>query len=460
MNIIIRNSSYKNLQNKNMVIFDCISKNYRKKIKTGFYIDKEIKLTNDVDQIEKFNLSILDKNVLKKIYEIKELALLNHHAYNWSLKTLENFLKSNMYITTIDGYVVGQFSKNKSTVTLNDYKNVVKAFKKHLGKGNIFFEDVLNPENIKKFKVNAMTNGVKESSVSSYIKKMAIILKNAFEDGLVSKRINIPKFIIKRNVKDTEQLNFDKKEFIYAINKSNSISEVQSLTVFLLLSVCGGMNPSNIINYYNDKKNKLNLIGSMIYENNFSYMRFLSSKKGNNYKYVKINKSIERLVEITKTLFYITHYKKYSFILASYTEKNKVFNFDINKYNNLYRNTWNILQKNLKLNYNYKFSNAKPLYENILQEIEMKKFVSDIMFGKISEGRILGFRGDVPEIKGELEMAQIKLQRKFWLDELLEIINNKLKFLHLDISQCSINKSTTPANHRRFLSQISMIRAN
>ena len=49
-----------------MVIFDCISKNYRKKIKTGFYIDKEIKLTNDVDEIEKFNLSILDKNVLKK----------------------------------------------------------------------------------------------------------------------------------------------------------------------------------------------------------------------------------------------------------------------------------------------------------------------------------------------------------------------------------------------------------
>ena len=73
------------------------------------------------------------------------------------------------------------------------------------------------------------------------------------------------------------------------------------------------MNPSNIINYYNDKKNKLNLIGSMIYENNFSYMRFLSSKNGNNYIYVKINKSIERLLEITKTLFYITHYKKYSF---------------------------------------------------------------------------------------------------------------------------------------------------
>ena len=76
MNIIIRNSSYKNLQNKNMVIFDCISKNYRKKIKTDFYIDKDIKLTNDVDQIEKLNLSVLDKNVLKKIYDIKKLALM------------------------------------------------------------------------------------------------------------------------------------------------------------------------------------------------------------------------------------------------------------------------------------------------------------------------------------------------------------------------------------------------
>ena len=57
----------------------------------------------------------------------------------------------------------------------------------------------------------------------------------------------------------------------------------------------------------------------------------------------------------------------------------------------------------------------------------MKKFVSDIMFGKISEDRILSFRGDVSEIKHELEMARMKLQRKFWLDELLEIINNKLK---------------------------------
>ena len=349
------------------------------------------------------------------------------------------------YESILTSFANGDLIKLKALLSPIMFSNFSEAIK------------VRNKENIKS---EFTFIGVKESSVSSYIKKMAIILKNAFEDGLVSKRINIPKFIIKRNVKDVEQLNFDKKEFIYAINKSNNISEVQSLTVFLLLSVCGGMNPSNIINYYNDKKNKLNLIGSMIYENNFSYMRFLSSKKGNNYKYVKINKSIERLVEITKTLFYITHYKKYSFILASYTEKNKVFNFDINKYNNLYRNTWNILQKNLKLNYNYKFSNAKPIYENLLKEIEMKKFVSDIMFGKISEERILCFRGDVSEIKHELEMAQMKLQRKFWLDELLEIINNKLKFLRLDISQCSINNSTTPANHRRFLSQISMIRAN
>ena len=83
------------------------------------------------------------------------------------------------------------------------------------------------------------------------------------------------------------------------------------------------MNPSNLIDYQILNKNKSNIIKSLILDNEHNYLYFRKSKKGKAIKYVKINYQILRLLSTLKSLFHITHFKKYSDMLAPFTKKTK-----------------------------------------------------------------------------------------------------------------------------------------
>ena len=243
MNIKITKSAYKTKENKRAIIYDCSAKNYRKKINTGVYVEDGYLDKSGI------TLSIALNITLEKLNNKKDDALAKYLENNWSFNELEDYLRKGIDIYSIEEYVKNDFVKNKNIITGNDYFNVIKVFKKHLNKVNISFNDLLEDNTILEFKLKAQRNGVKVSSVNSYIKKIGVIMNQAYRDGFITRRFVIPKYVLEHREKRLHKVLFDKDKFIQAINKSDNIFQVQSLSIFLLLIICGGMKPSDLVNY-------------------------------------------------------------------------------------------------------------------------------------------------------------------------------------------------------------------
>ena len=452
MNIKITKSTYKTKENKRAIIYDCSAKNYRKKINTGIFVEDGY-----LDNPE-ITLSIALNITLEKLKDKKEDALAKYVENNWSFNELENYLKKGIDIYSIEEYVKNDFAKNKNIITGNDYFNVIKVFKKHLNKVNISFNDLLENNTILEFKLKAQRNGVKVTSINSYIKKIGVIMNQAFRDGFITRRFVIPKYVLEYREKKLEKVLFDKDKFIEAINNSENIFQVQSLSIFLMLMLCGGMRPSDLINYeVHNNNDKNDLLGTMIYENNISFLKFKKSNKGDMFKYVKLSYIKIKIIELVKTLFYITHQKKYPHIISSYSNQYKIFNFDIEKENNLYRNLWNFYQLKIKEVYDLKFSDAKGIYYDKLNEIEMNKITSDILFAKAKEVELIGHK-KTKKLKENIEKCEKKISSILSANELLQVIINKLIFLGIDLNNIRLGDVKTPMEFSKFLSRISKYR--
>ncbi len=452
MNIKITKSTYKTKENKRAIIYDCSAKNYRKKINTGIFIEDGY-LNNP-----EITLSIALNITLEKIKDKKEDALSKYLENNWSFAELENYLRKGIDIYSIEEYVKNDFVKNKNIITGNDYFNVIRVFKKHLNKVNISFNDLLDNNTILEFKLKAQRNGVKISSVNSYIKKIGVIMNQAYRDGFITRRFVIPKYVLERREKKLDKVLFDKDKFIDAINKSDNIFQVQSLSIFLMLMVCGGMKPSDLINYeVHNNYDKNDLLGSMIYDNNSYFLKFKKSNKGVMFKYVKLSYIKIKIIELVKTLFYITHQRKYPHIISSYSNQFKIFDFNIEKENNLYRNLWNFYQVKIKEVYDLKFSDAKEIYYDKLNEIEMNKITSDILFAKTKEVELIGYK-KTNILKENIEKCEKKISRILSVNELFQVIINKLIFLGIDLNNIRLEDVKTPMEFSNFLLKISKYR--
>ena len=452
MNIKITKSSYKTKENKRAIVYDCSAKNYRKKINTGVFVEEE--------QFEnpETPTSISLKITLEKIKNKKKDALIKYYENNWSTDDLESYLKKGIDIYSIEEYVKTDFIKNKSIITANDYLNVVKVFKKHLKKANIHFNDILDENTIFEFKYTAEKKGLKISSINSYIKKMAVIMNAARKDNLINKRFLIPKLIIDKRQKSIASKYFDKEQFIKAVNKSEDLYQIQSLSIFLMLVICGGMTPSNLVNYkviYNEKQK--DLVSSILYDENSVILKYRKSNKGEVKRYIKLCHIKIKIIELVKTLFYITHQKKYPFIISPYSNYYSIFDFNIHKDHNLYRNLWNFYQMKIKENYDLKFSDAKGVYFQKLNEIEMNKAVSDILFSRVNEAEIISFQ-NTKNLQENIEKYEKEILNSFSASELIQVIKNKLIFLGVDLSKLSLNNIKTPLAFSEFIQTISKYR--
>ena len=452
MNIKITKSSYKTKENKRAIVYDCSAKNYRKKINTGVFVEEE-QFENPENPT-----SISLKITLEKIKNKKKDALIKYYENNWSTDDLESYLKKGIDIYSIEEYVKTDFIKNKSIITANDYLNVVKVFKKHLKKANIHFNDILDENTIFEFKYTAEKKGLKISSINSYIKKMAVIMNAARKDNLINKRFLIPRLIIDKRQKSIASKYFDKEQFIKAVNKSEDLYQIQSLSIFLMLVICGGMTPSNLVNYkviYNEKQK--DLVSSILYDENSVILKYRKSNKGEVKRYIKLCHIKIKIIELVKTLFYITHQKKYPFIISPYSNYYSIFDFNIHKDHNLYRNLWNFYQMKIKENYDLKFSDAKSVYFQKLNEIEMNKAVSDIMFSRVNEAEIISFQ-NTKNLQEDIEKYEKEILNSFSASELIQVIKNKLIFLGVDLSKLSLNNIKTPLAFSEFIQTISKYR--
>ena len=448
MNIKITKSSYKTKENKRAIIYDCSTKNYRKKINTGILVEEEYFENSESTTSISLNIT------LEKLKNKKKDALIKYHENNWSTSELESYLKKGIDIYSVEEYVKADFVKNKSPITANDYLNVVKVFKKHLKKANIHFNDLLEENTIFEFKYNAEKKGLKRSSINSYIKKMAVIMNCAYKDSLINKRFVIPNLVIDKRQKSITSKSFNKEKFIEAVNKSDDLYQIQSLSIFLMLIICGGMTPSNLVNYkvIENKKQK-DLVCSILYDENSIILKYRKSNKGEAKKYIKLCHIKIKIIELIKTLFYITHQKKHPFIISPYSNYYSIFDFDINKHHNLYRSLWNFYQMKIKENYDLRFSDAKNIYIQKLNEIEMNRTVSDILFSRVNEAEIISFQ-EIKNVQESVEKYEKEILNSFAASELIQVIKNKLIFLGVDLTRTSLNNIKTPLAFSDFIQTI------
>ena len=450
MNIKITKSSYKTKDNKRAIIYDCSSKNYRKKIKTGLFIPEEY------FQSPNSPLSISLKITLDKVKEKKQDALNKYIKNNWTLSQLEDYLRKGINIYSLEEYVKNDFIKNKNLITGNDYLNVIRVFKKHLNKTHIHFKDIMEYENILEFRINALKKGIKISSLNSYLKKMSVIMNQAHRDGFLNRKFELPKYILEKRQKVKKILIFDKNDFVESVNKSNDIFQLQSVSIMCMLIICGGMSPSNFMQYrvINNMK-KRDLVGSMIYENDSKFLKFKKSNKGSVFKYVKLDYNKLKIIEIVKILFYITHFEKYPYIFSSFSNYDKIFDFDIQKNHNLYRNIWNFYQARIKEISNLKFRDAKDIYYNTINGIEMNKIVSDILFARLNDIDLISHEYTKSIIEN-IEIAENKISKLLSVNELIQVIINKSIFLGIDLNKISLSEIQTPQQFSNLIQKINM----
>jgi hypothetical protein len=163
------------------------------------------------------------------------------------------------------------------------------------------------------------------------------------------------------------------------------------------------------------------------------------------YKYVRINHVIKKLVRILKTSFYITHYCKYSDILAPYNDPFHVFAVDIAANNNIYKNLWNFYQKMIKSVLNYSFTSARDSFNIILEDQEMTNQTRNILTGDITRMELTQM--DITKLsdaRDKMRNIEDHINREFRITELVEILTNKLKLIGNNLDDIILENWKTP----------------
>ena len=446
MNIYLKKSSYTTKQGKSAILFDCFSSNYRKRINTNVYVSSE-HYNPRVNQISRIDPKHVSLNLaLKKLEQKRDLALINYTEEKWSKDELENFLKSGIELYSLDEYVINEFGDTKNKITHGDYINVVKVFKKHLNlSSRIQFEELLDEQSILTFKINAIKNDLKQSSINSYVKKMKVIMNSAYKDGHISERFNVPESVIEEIPSNPPEI-ITYKEIEQGIAKITNIHQAQSIALFLMMLSCKGMYPEDIMNYKKIEKNSPDeILISELFENGSDYIKFKKSKKSTKYKYVRITHITKKLVKILKTTFYITHYRKYSDILAPYNDPFHVFAIDIDINNNIYKNLWNFYQKIIKSILNYSFTSARDSFNIILEDQEMTNQTRNILTGDVTQKELIQM--DITKLsdaRDKTRNIEDHISREFRIIDLVEILINKLKLIGNNLDEITLENWETP----------------
>ena len=107
--------------------------------------------------------------------------------------------------------------------------------------------------------------------------------------------------------------------------------------------------------------------------------------------------------------------------------------------------------------YDFKFSDAKSVYTQRLNEIEMNRKISDILFSRVNEAEIISFQ-KTKNIQESVEKYEKEILNSFAASELIQVIKNKLIFLGVDLTKTSLIYIKTPLAFSDFIQTINKYR--
>ena len=440
MNILIRISSYNNKNNLSNIYFDIKDTNYRKKIKSELYVNKN----NYVDgEISKAEINNISKNILLEKLKLHKLkALENFKSGKWKLTQCEKYLKKGIEVQTVEGFV-NKYFNDVSIFTKRDYLNTIGVFKKHLELSRELYLKDLNRENLVQFKANTLFNGTKVSSVNAYLKKLKVIVNKAIkQDLIVNNRIFDKNLIEKTSKKKVNNIKIDVNDIEQAIFISKDIYELQAISLFITMIIFQGMTPIEMVKYKHLK-------ASSVTNSNENYIVYKS--KGVN-RFIKFNENIFKLIQTIKTSLYFTHFNKNPALLAAYNNEYEIFNLNISQEIKKHKNLWNIYQKKIKQLIGVSFRTANTIYIDFINNIEISHQAREILVGNIDASEIIFDHENV--LNDQINSVQNKMEVEFQLGKLIALIENKMTLLGLKKLDYKGEKLQTPLDFIKNISKI------
>ena len=440
MNILIKISSYNNKNNLSNIYFDIKDTNYRKKIKSELYVNKN----NYVDgEISKAEINNISKNILLeklKLHKVK--ALENLKSGKWKLSHCEKYLKNGVEVQSIEGFLNKNFN-DISIFTKKDYLNTIGVFKKHLELNRELYLKDLNRKNLVQFKANTLFNGIKVSSVNAYLKKLKVIVNKAIkQDLIVNDRIFDKNLIEKTSKKEVSNLKINVNDIEQAIFISKDIYELQAISLFITMIIFKGMTPIEMVKYKHLKtSNFLNP-----YDNYIVY-----KSKGIN-RYVKFNQNIFKLIQTIKTSLHFTHFNKSPDVLAAYNNEYEIFNLSISQEIKKHKNLWNIYQKKIKQLIGFSFRMANIIYIDFVNNIEISHQAREILVGNIDASEVILDQENV--LNDQINGVQNKMEAEFQLGKLIALIENKMVLLGVKNLDVKNKKWQTPIDFIKNISNV------
>ena len=440
MNILIKISSYKNKKNLSNIYFDIKDTNYRKKIKSELYVNKN----NYVDgEISKAEINNISKNILLEKLKLHKLkALENFKSGKWKLTQCEKYLKKGVEVQTVEGFV-NKYFNDVSIFTKRDYLNTIGVFKKHLELSRELYLKDLNRGNLVQFKANTLFNGTKVSSVNAYLKKLKVIVNKAIkQDLIVNNRIFDKNLIEKTSKKKVNNIKIDVNDIEQAIFISKDIYELQAISLFITMIIFQGMTPIEMVKYKHLK-------ASIVTNSNENYIVYKS--KGVN-RFIKFNENIFKLIQTIKTSLYFTHFNKNPGLLAAYNNEYEIFNLNISQEIKKHKNLWNIYQKKIKQLIGVSFRTANTIYIDFINNIEISHQAREILVGNIDASEIIFDHENV--LNDQINSVQNKMEVEFQLGKLIALIENKMALLGVKNLNDKSGRFQTPLDFIKNISKI------
>ena len=440
MNILIKISSYKNKNNLSNIYFDIKDTNYRKKIKSELYVNKN----NYVDRkISKAEINSISKNILLEKLKLHKLkALENFKSGKWKLTQCEKYLKKGVEVQTVESFV-NKYFNDVSIFTKRDYLNTIGVFKKHLELSRELYLKDINRENLVRFKANTLFNGTKVSSVNAYLKKLKVIVNKAIkQDLIVNNRVFDKNLIEKTSKKEVNNVKINVNDIEQAIFISKDIYELQAISLFITMVIFQGMTPIEMVKYKHLK-------ASILTNSNENYIVYKS--KGVN-RFIKFNENIFKLIQTIKTSLYFTHFNKNPGLLATYNNEYEIFNLNISQEIKKHKNLWNIYQKKIKQLIGVSFRAANTIYIDFINNIEISHQAREILVGNIDASEIIFDQENA--LNDQINGVQNKMEVEFQLGKLIALIENKMALLGVKNLNNKSGRFQTPLDFIKNISKI------
>lgn len=368
-----------------------------------------------------------------RLDELKGLLSVSQTKYDagqYSIEQVLIHLKGEADIESVDSYIE-TFIKSQKTkkTTYTDYKYTLSAFKKHLGYSKdrrVTFNELMDYSTLVIWKNNALKNGVRKTSINSYLKKIKAICFDAYDNQVLfdrpyfNKRLSI-KAAVRKEVKT-----LPKEKFKEAILKANSVYEIQALCLYLLMFMTRGMYAADLVKFNciklkNDTPENKNWEDYMddgeftkFCQDGYDYIVHNRSKnegRSSNRMIIRIDNDTMSLFTLLKRSIWITHYERREVLKLNEDDPLSVFGYDVDDVT-IHKGVFDVYQKRIKKLLGVPFKTARSTFNNYANKLKISEDMRNILLGHANTN-IIKHYDDLSFIEDEVHKAHISVLTEY-----------------------------------------------